>query len=89
MAKVTVYTTNWCPFCRMAEGLLQQKQVDYERIDVHGDRQTRQWLVGATGGRTTVPQIFINGESIGGFDELSSLDRAGRLDEMLAQPAAG
>ena len=87
MARVTVYTTNWCPYCRAAERLLQDKGVDYNRIDVHGDHQTRRWLVEATGGRTTVPQIFINDQSIGGFDELSALDRRGDLDPMLEPPA--
>lgn len=85
MAKVVVYTTSWCPYCRAAEALLQKKRVDYERIDVSGDVETRRWLLERTGQRT-VPQIFINDVSIGGFSELSSLDRSGELDPMLATP---
>lgn len=84
-AEVVVYTTDWCPYCRAAEALLQRKQVDYQRIDVSGDRETRRWLLEATGQRT-VPQIFINGVSVGGFDDINALDRAGQLDPMLAEP---
>ena len=82
MAHVKVYTTNWCPFCRAAEGLLKRKNVPYERIDVHGDRETRAWLAEATGQRT-VPQIFIDDRSIGGCQELHALERSGKLDDML------
>ena len=83
MAKpVRIYTTAYCGYCRMAKQLLQQRRVAFEEIDVSGDDETREWLVTATG-RRTVPQIFIGDESIGGYDELSALDRAGRLAERL------
>ena len=83
MAKpVKIYTTPYCGYCRMAKQLLQSRKVAFEEIDVSGDHETRQWLVTATG-RRTVPQIFIGDESIGGFDELSALDRAGQLAERL------
>jgi glutaredoxin 3 len=64
--------------------LLDRKGVPFQEIDVTGDWDKRAWLVEATGQRT-VPQIFINGVSIGGYDELSALERAGRLDGLLSQ----
>ncbi len=66
----------------MAKQLLRERSVAFEEIDVSGDDATREWLVTATG-RYTVPQIFIGEESIGGYDELAALDRAGRLAERL------
>lgn len=81
--KVTIYTTNYCPYCRAAKNLLAGKGVDFEEINVEGDDTKRAWLVEATGQRT-VPQIFINGKSIGGFQELSELDQSGKLDSLLS-----
>ena len=81
-----MYTTLICPYCIRAKMLLKAKGVPYEEIDVSGDHDKREWLVKTTGLRT-VPQIFINEESIGGFDEMRALDRAGLLDAKLAQPA--
>jgi glutaredoxin 3 len=81
---VRVYTTQVCPYCIRAKALLQKKGVAYEEVDVSHDAGTRSWLVSASGGRKTVPQIFIGEQAIGGFDELSALDRAGKLDAMLA-----
>ena len=81
-----MYTTLICPYCVRAKMLLKAKGVAYEEIDVSRDHEKRDWLVKATGQRT-VPQIFINEESIGGFDEMRALDRAGELDAKLAQPA--
>ena len=82
-----MYTTLICPYCIRAKILLKAKGVTYEEINVSGDHEQRAWLVKTTGLRT-VPQIFINEESIGGFEELRALDRAGKLDEKLQQPAA-
>ena len=87
-AQIKMYTRKWCGYCTAAEDLLDRKGVAYEQIDCTGDRQIRSWLVEVTGGRTTVPQIFINGRSIGGYDELAALDRKGELDRMLAEAAA-
>ena len=84
IADVKMYRTRWCPYCVRAESLLRGKGVDYEEIDVAGDHELRTWLLEATGQRT-VPQIFINGRSIGGYSELSALDRAGQLDRLLAE----
>ena len=86
-ARVRMYTTLVCPYCIRAKMLLKAKGVAYEEIDVSGDHDKRAWLVKTTGLRT-VPQIFINEESVGGFDELRALDRAGQLDAKLAQPAS-
>ena len=86
-AEVVIYSTAWCGYCRAAEALLRRKNVAFQRIDVAGDPETRRWLRETTG-RRTVPQIFINGVPIGGFDEISALDRAGELDSMLAEPKA-
>jgi glutaredoxin 3 len=84
MAKaVKIYTTRYCGYCRMAKQLLAHRGVAYEEIDVTGDDRTREWLVEATG-RYTVPQIFIGDDSIGGYDDLSTLDRTGELAERLA-----
>jgi glutaredoxin 3 len=82
MAEVKIYTTRYCPYCHAATALLTDKQVPFEEIDVTGDTQARADLAQRTG-RRTVPQVFIDGASIGGYDDLSALDRSGRLDELL------
>lgn len=87
MAKVEVYTTTYCPFCHRAKALLQSKGVAFEEIDVTDDPELRQKMVQLSGGRRTVPEIFINGRIIGGYDELHALDARGELDPLLAQPA--
>jgi glutaredoxin 3 len=83
MAKVEMYTTMWCGYCARARGLLQRKGVDFEDIDVEADTSKRTEMVQRAGGRTTVPQIFIDGAHVGGSDELAALDRAGKLDPLL------
>ena len=82
-AQVKIYTRQWCGYCTAAERLLKDKGVAFENIDCTGDSEKRQWLVQATG-RTTVPQIFIDGQPIGGFDDMRALERAGTLDKLLA-----
>jgi len=82
-AHVTIYTRQWCGYCTAAERLLKAKGVAFENIDCTGDHAKRKWLVEVTG-RTTVPQIFIDGRSIGGYDDMSALDRRGELDKLLA-----
>lgn len=83
MAKVVIYTTQVCPYCVRAKQLLQRKGVDYDEVDVSRDQEQRIALVARTGQRT-VPQIFINDQSVGGCDELYALERSGRLDTLLA-----
>jgi len=83
MAEITIYTTSYCPYCHAATALLTAKKVQFTEIDVTGDAAARASLVERSGGRRTVPQVFIDGKPIGGYDELSGLDRSGRLDELL------
>jgi len=82
-ADVVIYTTGLCGFCHAAKRLLDGKGVTYQEIRTEGRSDLRHWLVEASGQRT-VPQIFINGDSVGGFSELSDLERAGRLDDKLS-----
>jgi glutaredoxin 3 len=84
--EVTVYTTRVCPYCIAAKRLLGARGVAYQEVDVSNDDAKRAWLVEATG-RRTVPQIFIAGESIGGYDELAALDKSGELAKKLAAVA--
>ncbi|MGO9059599.1 MAG: glutaredoxin 3 [Candidatus Binataceae bacterium] len=86
LAKVEVYTTQFCPFCVRAKSLLQQKGVAFEEIDVGDDPELRAAMIERAGGRRTVPEIFINGRIVGGYDDLKALDDAGGLDPLLTQP---
>lgn len=84
MAKIVMYCTEVCPYCVRAEHLLQRKGVrSIEKIRVDLQPELRDVMVQKTG-RRTVPQIYINGEHVGGFDDMAALDHAGKLDEMLA-----
>jgi len=80
--KVVIYTTQICPYCVRAKALLRSKQVDFEEIDVSRDARLQD-QVRQRSGRRTVPQIFIDGISVGGYDELRQLDRTGKLDLLL------
>lgn len=84
MSKVEIYTTVFCPYCDRARALLTQRGVSFEEFDAPHGSQARRDATARSGGRTTVPQIFINGQSIGGSDDLVMLDRAGRLEALLA-----
>jgi glutaredoxin 3 len=84
MVRVEIFTTPWCSYCLAAKRLLVQKGVAFEETDVSGDITLRREMVQRAAGRHTVPQIFINGRHIGGSDELHALDRAGKLDPLLA-----
>ena len=88
MAKIEMYTTAICPYCVAAKGLLSRKganQIEVIRVDLSPQRR-EEMLTRSQ--RRTVPQIFINGEHVGGHDDLVALDRAGKLDPMLAGSAA-
>ena len=85
MAKVEIYTSMMCPYCNRAIGLLRAKNVRFEQIDVSMSSELRQTMCSRAGGRTSVPQIFINDEHIGGYDDLSVLVSDGRLDALLNQ----
>ncbi|TDI12278.1 MAG: thioredoxin-disulfide reductase [Acidobacteria bacterium] len=88
MAQVEFYTREWCGFCTQAKALLDHKGVEYREIDVTRDLALQQEVMERSG-RRTLPQIFIAGQSIGGWDELSALDDRGELDRMLADAGAG
>lgn len=83
MAKIEIYSTTYCPYCTRAKALMDAKDLNYTEIDVTGDDAARMALVEKSGGRKTVPQIFIDGQPIGGYDDLRALEESGRLDEML------
>jgi len=84
MAKIQIYTTEFCPYCARAKALLERKGAAYEEIPAPNGSEARREAIARSGGRTTVPQIFIDGQPIGGSDDLHALDRAGRLDALLA-----
>lgn len=84
MAKIEVYSTTYCPYCVRAKALLDAKDLDYQEIDVTGKDEARMALVEKSGGRKTVPQIFINDKPIGGYDDLRALEESGELDHLLA-----
>jgi glutaredoxin 3 len=83
MAEIELYTTMYCPYCSRARALLQRKGVAFVDIDIIREPERRDEMIRRAHGRSTVPQIFINGEHIGGCDELVALDRAGALDPKL------
>lgn len=86
-AEVKMYTTPWCPYCIRAKKLLKSKGVVYEDQNVAYDGEMRAKLLAQTGSRT-VPQIFINGQFVGGSDELHALEARGELDALLAKAPA-
>lgn len=77
-AEVVIYTTGYCGYCHAAKRLLAAKNIPFEEIGCDGRQDLRAWLVSASGQRT-VPQIFINGEPIGGYSELARLEQSGTL----------
>ena len=83
MPKVEIYTKFFCGYCARAKRLLDAKGVDYEEHEVTADFDKRAEMIHRAHGRTTVPQIFIDGRHVGGSDDLHELDRAGRLDLLL------
>jgi glutaredoxin 3 len=84
MAKVEIYTQFLCPYCARAKSLLSSKGAPYEEIDVTMDAALRKVMIDRASGSSTVPQIFINGQHIGGSDELAALNARGDLDSLLA-----
>ena len=84
MRVVEIYVKTTCPYCWRAKHLLDSKGVEYKEISVDFGGAERQTMIQRANGRTTVPQIFIDGKHIGGCDDLMALERAGRLDEIIA-----
>ena len=83
MPAITIYTTSYCPYCVRAKDLLKRKGADYTEVNAEDDA-VRDAMIAASGGRRTVPQIFIGETHVGGCDDLYALDKAGKLDAMLA-----
>jgi glutaredoxin 3 len=84
MPKVTIYTAGFCPYCHLAKEILRDKGVTYEEIDVTGKSDLRSEMRAKAGGRNTVPQIWIGDTPVGGCVDLCCLERAGKLDPLLA-----
>lgn len=84
MAQVEIYTKFLCPYCTRAKKLLADKGAAYTEYDITADAGRRAEMLGRANGRTTVPQIFIGGTHVGGSDDLAALERAGKLEPMLA-----
>jgi alkyl hydroperoxide reductase subunit F len=82
MKNIEIYSKDWCPFCSKAKSLLQSKQLEYVEVDITSDLQHEQEMI-TRSGRRTVPQIFIDGESIGGYDDLANFNATGELDQLL------
>jgi GrxC family glutaredoxin len=82
VADIVVYSTQWCPYCVMAKKLLEAKGLTYREIDVTHDEALRQEMVDRSG-RRTVPEIFIDDDLVGGYDELARLNATGELDRRL------
>ena len=83
MAEIVIYTSPFCPYCHRAKKLLDSKGVAYQEIDVTMGGPKRQEMLGRANGRSTVPQIIIDGRPVGGSDDIHALDRAGKLDGLL------
>ena len=84
MASIKIYTKSTCGYCHAAKDLLRQKKADFEEVSVDGDPGAQEEMSVRSNGRRTVPQIFIGETHIGGCDDLYALERAGKLDPMLA-----
>ena len=80
---ITIYTTNYCPYCVKAKRLLEQKGLSYLEINIENDLKLREEMVAKASGKKTVPQIFIGNLYIGGCDDLHELEKQGKLDELI------
>ena len=85
MPRIEIYTTRYCPYCVSAKALLTRKGAAFSEIDVTGDPEGRSRMIARANGRLTVPQIFIGSTHVGGYDDLSALERAGKLDPLLGR----
>jgi glutaredoxin 3 len=88
MTRILLYGTQFCGYCRAAKNLLRAKGLEYQEIDVGSDPARRAEMVERAHGSRTVPQIFIHGRHVGGYDELAALEREGKLDAWLANALA-
>ena len=83
MPEIVIYTKDYCPYCHAAKSLLSAKKATFTEIDLMATPDRRAEMLAKSGGRTTVPQIFIGSKHVGGFDDLAALDEAGGLDPLL------
>ena len=84
MKPIEIYLRSWCPYCTAARALLDEKGAAYTVIDIEREPERRREMIDRAKGRTTVPQVFVGETHVGGFDDLSALDRAGGLDPLLS-----
>lgn len=84
MADIVIFRTKYCGYCVLAKRFLDHKGLPFKEVDITGDHEQREWLTEVTGMRT-VPQIFINGQPVGGYTELVKLDKSGKLDALLTK----
>jgi glutaredoxin 3 len=85
--KIEVYSTAVCPYCVSAKNLLKSKGLEWTEVRIDTDPAQREVMLARSGGRRTVPQIFINGHHVGGFDDLAAADRSGKLAQLLETAA--
>lgn len=83
--EILMYATGWCGYCQRARNLFERKGVSIREIDVDADPQARVLMREKSGGRRSVPQIFIGERHVGGYDDVAALDRAGELDKLLGE----
>jgi glutaredoxin 3 len=82
--EIVMYSSGWCPYCVRARALLERKGLAYREIKIDEDPAHREAMLARSGGRRTVPQIFVGDHHVGGFDDLYALDKAGKLDELIS-----
>ena len=87
MANIEIYSTGSCPYCVAAKNLLKSKGLEWSEVRVDSDLAQRETMLARSGGRRTVPQIFINDQHVGGYDDLVAADRNGKLAQLLAMSA--
>ncbi|EIL94227.1 MULTISPECIES: glutaredoxin 3 [Rhodanobacter] len=87
MSKIEVYSTAVCPYCVSAKNLLKSKGLEWTEVRVDADPAQRDAMLARSGGRRTVPQIFVNDQHVGGYDDLVAADRSGKLAQLLEQGA--
>jgi glutaredoxin 3 len=81
---IVMYSSAWCPYCVRARALLERKGLAFREIKIDQDSAGRDAMLARSGGRRTVPQIFVGDFHVGGFDDLYALDKAGKLDELIS-----
>jgi glutaredoxin 3 len=87
MSRIEIYSTASCPYCVAAKNLLKSKGLEWSEVRVDTDLAQRATMLARSGGARTVPQIFINDQHVGGYDELVAADRSGKLAQLLELPA--